>query len=302
MPEGVSVKRILLTAVIALLALSLPAIDAEAKRLGGGNSSGMKRAAPEPSKAAPAQAAPAPAAPAPTPAAPAAPPPRSSWMGPIAGLAAGIGLAALASHFGFGGALANVMTMVLIGVAVMFLIGFLLRRFGKSRPQEGLQGMQFSGAGAPFPGQPPLNAAPQASGSPEMPVQAAAVAAPAAVANDGFDTAGFEQIAKRVFLRLQQANDAADQNDLRRFTTPEMFSGIQQELLERKGFQHTEVLQLDSKVIERVEENGMQIVSVRFSGMLREQAEAERFDEVWHLVRPLDGSRDWAIAGIQQSS
>ena len=293
-------KRILLTAVIALLALSLPAIDAEAKRLGGGNSSGMKRAAPEPSKAAPAQAAPAPAAPAPTPAAPAAPPPRSSWMGPIAGLAAGIGLAALASHFGFGGALANVMTMVLIGVAVMFLIGFLMRRFGKSRPQEGLQGMQFSGAGAPFPGQQPLNAAPQASGSPEIPVQAAAVAAP--VANDGFDVAGFEQIAKRVFLRLQQANDAADQNDLRRFTTPEMFSSIQLELLERKGFQHTEVLQLDSKVIERVEENGLQIVSVRFSGMLREQAEAERFDEVWHLVRPLDGSREWAIAGIQQSA
>ena len=293
-------KRILLTAVIALLALSLPPIDAEAKRLGSGSSSGMKRAAPEPSKAAPAQAAPAPAAPAPT--APAAPPPRSSWMGPIAGLAAGIGLAALASHFGFGGALANVMTMVLIGVAVMFLVGFLMRRFGKSRSQTGLQGMQFSGAGAPFPGQQPFNAAPQASGSPEIPVQAAAVAAPAAVANDGFDVAGFEQIAKRVFFRLQQANDAADQNDLRRFTTPEMFSVIQLELLERKGFQHTEVLQLDSKVIERVEENGLQIVSVRFSGMLREQAEAERFDEVWHLVRPLDGSRDWAIAGIQHSS
>jgi len=289
-------KALTLLAVVLTFGLATISInDAEAARLGGGKSSGMQRSAPP---------AATPRAPSAAPAAPAAPAPAAqpgrSWMGPLAGLAAGIGLAALASHFGFGGALANVMTMVLIGVAVLFLVGFLMRRFGKSRPQQGLQGMQFSGAGAPFPGQQPLNAAPQASGSPEIPVQAAAVAAP--VANDGFDVAGFEQIAKRVFLRLQQANDAADQNDLRRFTTPEMFSSIQAELLERKGFQHTEVLQLDSKVIERVEENGLQIVSVRFSGMLREQAEAERFDEVWHLVRPLDGSRDWAIAGIQQSS
>jgi len=25
---------------------------------------------------------------------------------------------------------------------------------------------------------------------------------------------------------------------------------------------------------------------------------AEPFNELWHLVKPLDGSREWAIAGI----
>nr|HET7858121.1 Tim44 domain-containing protein [Caldimonas sp.] len=44
-----------------------------------------------------------------------------------------------------------------------------------------------------------------------------------------------------------------------------------------------------------------QVVSVRFHGLIREEAEAGAtpFDEVWHLVRPGDGSREWAIAGIQ---
>jgi predicted lipid-binding transport protein (Tim44 family) len=118
----------------------------------------------------------------------------------------------------------------------------------------------------------------------------------------GFDAAGFEQIAKQVFIRMQAANDAGDQSDLRRFTTPQMYASIQSELLARKGAtQRTDVLQLDAQVLESVEEHGEQIVSVRFWGLIREQSEsaAENFDEVWHLVRPLDGSREWAIAGIQ---
>ena len=49
-------------------------------------------------------------------------------------------------------------------------------------------------------------------------------------------------------------------------------------------------------------DDGKQIVSVRYHGLIREDdaGEAVPFDEVWHLVRPEDGSRSWAIAGIQQ--
>jgi predicted lipid-binding transport protein (Tim44 family) len=313
-----------LTALVAILTLGLPSFDAEAKRLGGGTSSGMKRTAPPPtndvSKGTPAQQA-APATQQAAAAAPAAAAtPKRSWMGPIAGLAAGLGIAALASHFGMGGALANIMTMLLIGVAVMFLIGFLMRRFGKSKTQP--QGMQLAGAGAPFgqqngysepmatPAAAPMayNTAPaavtaMASAAAAAPLTAAVSApAPVVAPADGFDSHGFEQLAKRVFIRLQAANDAGDQVDLRRFTTPEMYGVVQQELLDRKGaIQRTDVLQLDAKIIERAQENGQQIVSVRFWGSIREQSEgaAENFDEVWHLVRPLDESREWAIAGIQ---
>ena len=43
-------------------------------------------------------------------------------------------------------------------------------------------------------------------------------------------------------------------------------------------------------------------MSVRYHGLIREEkdAGATPFDEVWHLVKPVDGSREWAIAGVQQ--
>jgi predicted lipid-binding transport protein (Tim44 family) len=294
------VKRAVLTLIVSALTLSLLSAGVDAKRLGGGGSSGMKRSVPTQSqsvKPAPAQPnqqnqqAAAPAAPA-APVAPAAVPPKRSWLGPIAGIAAGLGIAALASHFGLGGALANVMTMVLLAVVAMAVIGFLMRRFGnKGRAQQ--PAMQFAGGGA-APFQQPTPLYPQA-----------ATTAPTARTDDGFDAAGFEQIAKRVFIRMQAANDAGDQADLRRFTTPEMYGVVQQELLDRRGAaQNTEVLQLDARVIDRAEEHGDQIVSVRFWGQIRERSHLapEDFDEIWHLVRPLDGSREWAIAGIQATA
>jgi predicted lipid-binding transport protein (Tim44 family) len=55
-------------------------------------------------------------------------------------------------------------------------------------------------------------------------------------------------------------------------------------------------------VLDVATEADRQIVSVRFHGLIREEADAPAvpFDEVWHLVKPADGSREWAIAGIQQ--
>ncbi|MCV2365257.1 39S ribosomal protein L45 [Paucibacter sp. DJ1R-11] len=314
-------KRALLSALIALTAvsaLSLTSFDAEAKRLGGGGSAGMKRTTPSQSDAGKASPPAQQAAPAPQQAAPAVPAaagaaaaaPKRNWMGPIAGLAAGLGLAALASHFGMGGALANVMTMLLIGGAVLLLVTFLMRRFGGAKTQA--PGMQYAGAGAgagngsgnnmPMPFQTAQPSPVQQPASVAAPLAAVPSAPAAQAATGNSEDAAFEQLAKRVFIRLQAANDAGDQTDLRRFTTPEMYGVVQQELLDRKGaVQRTDVLQLDARVIERVQENGQQIVSVRFWGLIREQSEAaaENFDEVWHLVRPLDESREWAIAGIQ---
>ncbi|RZJ08634.1 MAG: Tim44 domain-containing protein [Rubrivivax sp.] len=228
----------------------------------------------------PQQAAPAKQAAA-TPAAAAAP--KRSWMGPIAGIAAGLGIAALASHLGLGGELANFMTMLLLGIVAFIAIRFLMRRFASPKPQlAAAGGHQFQAA---EPAWNPAAAAPASSGG---------------VASD-FDSAGFEKIAKQVFIRLQTANDAGDQADLRRFTTPQMYASIQHDVLERGGkAQRTEVLQLDAKVVDIATENGEQIVSVRFSGLVREESDhaATDFDEVWHLIKSGEG---WLIAGIQQT-
>ncbi len=290
-------NRFLALSLATVLAIALPAHDAEAKRLGGG---GIKRSVPTQTtpqtppaqQPAPQQAAPAKQAAA-TPAAPAAAPKRS-WLGPIAGLAAGLGLAALASHLGFGEGLANFMMIALLAMVAFVAIRFLMRRFAAPRPQ-------LAGAnGANFQAQQPAWNPP--AGSAAAPMATAAAAAPVSTVPADFDAAGFEKIAKQVFIRLQAANDAGDQADLRRFTTPQMYASIQHDLLERGSQpQRTEVLQLDASVVDVATENGEQIVSVRFWGLVREASEraAEDFDEIWHLARSGDG---WLIAGIQQTA
>lgn len=315
-------KNLALMAAALLLGATLTLSDAEAaRRLGGGASSGMQRQSVMPSSpthnAAPTQAPHQQAAPAAakqpaqaTPPTQPQQPPKRSWMGPLAGLAAGIGLAALASHFGFGEQLASFMMMALLGVVVVAVIGYFMRK--KAAPA---QGMQYAGAGAGAgmgagmgSGMGANYASP--ASTPEFTPVLGGSAAPAA-ANLGsggghvpadFDSAGFVRNAKVNFIRLQAANDAGNLDDIREFTTPEMFAEIKLAIDERKGArQTTDVAQLNAEVIDVSEEATRYIVSVRFNGLIGEDGAApEAFDEVWHMTKPLDSSRGWVIAGIQQ--
>lgn len=299
-------KRIFLTLSLAVMSLSFLAtsLPVEAKRLGGGASSGMKRQAPPPSQSP--QSTPAqPASPTnPAPGAAAAQGKRS-WMGPIAGLAAGLGIAALMSHLGLGEAFGNFLMLALLALVAVFTIRFLMRRFGNTAPARNPaapQGMQF--AGMPLP---PERRDPQPAAFGSGSVNTGLVSAPAAAGRGlpaGFDTAAFERIAKLIFIRMQAANDAGNLEDLRQFATPEMFATFKLDLQDRQGAQQeTDVVQLNAQVLEFVEEGPQQVVSVRFHGLIREVKDAPTaaFDEVWHLVKPLDGSREWAIAGIAQN-
>ena len=305
----------LLTAALAL-GLTLATGDADAaKRFGGGKSSGMQRQ--ELSQPKSATATPATPAQAPTAAAvpnraqqagaPAAPQaqPKRSWMGPLAGLAAGIGLAALASHFGFGEELASMMMMGLIAVAVMMLIGFFMRRRAASQQPA------LAGAGAVnYTGSNPA----QYSGSSTQPAYAAASSGAGAALADAqpagsipadFDAEAFVRNAKVNFIRLQAANDARNLEDIREYTTPELFAEIKMNWMEQSGSaQKTDVVSLNAEVLDVTEEAARYIVSVRFTGLLREDANAapEAIDETWHLTKPRSGNSGWLVAGIQQNA
>ena len=296
-------KPFSLLAAVLVLGVTLFAADAEAKRLGGSKSFGMQRStAVDKTPSAPTTAA-APAAGA----AGAAAAPSRSWMGPVAGLAAGLGLAALASHLGFGEAFANMLMIALLVMAVIAVIGFVMRK--RAVAQGG--GMAYAGAGAAAgqaamrnPSVQPLQrqaTAPAAGGSLIGSAIGAGTAQTARWPAD-FDAEGFARHAKVNFIRLQAANDEGNLDDLRQFTTPEMFAELQMDLAERGGTaQHTEVVRLDAEVLEVVEEGNRYIVSVHFHGLIREdRQDAEAFSEVWHLVKPREGG-GWVIAGIQQA-
>lgn len=317
-------KQWLIGALVAVVAATSVPTDAEARRFGGGGLSGMQRNmpartapnAPPPKPATPAQpqqAAPANAATAG--AAPAAAAAKRSWMGPIAGLAAGLGIAALMSHLGLGEAFGNFLMLALLAVAAIFLVRFVMRRMAGGTPARG---PALASAGGPSPWQAPatsersaLDAAPasasvpQASGEAALsPAAVTAPAVPAAFVPAAFDSEGFSRIAKMIFIRMQAANDSADLDDLRRFTTPEMFAVARLEIQERgPAAQNTDVVRVDADVLDVADEADRQIVSVRFHGQIVEQAGAAPadFDEIWHLVKPHDDSRNWAIAGIEQS-
>jgi len=233
-------------------------------------------------------------------------------MGPLAGLAAGLGIAALMSHLGMDEEFGNMIMMVLLAGLAFVAIRFVMSRMrgSQARPaMAGSNGLQF--AGAPEGANAPWSAGSSSSGSAPEPVPPAPAAPvmPAAFAASplvpvGFDQEGFERIAKMIFIRLQAANDSADLNDLRQFTTPEMFAAIKLDLQDRSGAaQHTDVVRVDAEVADFSDEAERQVVSVRFHGLIREEqgGEANPFNEIWHLVKPRDGTREWAIAGIQQT-
>lgn len=261
--------------------LSLTTFDAEARRMGGGKSFGMQRSAPAQRQAAPQQQN--------TP--PAATPQKRSWMGPIAGLAAGLGLAALMSHLGLGEEFAN---MLLIALAV--LAAWMAFRYF-TRNKTASTGLNYAHA-APNPIKAPTQFDARGLGG---------TGAATPVANSlpaGFDEAAFVREAKINFIRMQAANDAGNTEDIRAFTTPELFAEIRMQLAERgQATQVTDVVKLNAEVLECAEENNQLIASVRFHGLITEDnSVAAPFDETWHLVKPADGKGGWLVAGIQQNN
>ena len=292
-------KRIAIALFAAVIGVGVMVQPVEAKRLGGGKSSGISRD----STAMKRDATPAtPSAPAAS--AAAATPPKqgmSRFLGPLAGLAAGIGLAAMLSHFGMGEGMANIlMILALVMVGVFAFRWFMSKRQaapGMGAP-NGLQpAMQYSGAPNNVEPFRPANLTPAGGLGGSVPSQVANIPA-------DFDVEGFLRQAKLNYIRLQAANDRGDMDDLRQFCTPEMFAEIQMQYQERnKSKQETDVMQLNAELLDVSIESTRTLASVRYSGQVREEANAapESIDEIWHLTKPADGSRGWSLAGIQQS-
>jgi predicted lipid-binding transport protein (Tim44 family) len=270
-------KRFLMLLTIVLTSASLFAATAEAKRLGGGGSFGKQQTV------APQQVQ---KAPAPTPGTAAG----NKWIGPLAGLAIGAGLGALFMGGGLGGAMGG----ILIALATTALVIFLIAKFRKPQP------MQYAGARAPYGNLQPVQ---QVYGG-----SAAPVATSTAYTRDipaDFPVESFLRSAKSSFIRLQAANDLKDLNDIREYTTPEMFAEISMQIQERdEAPQQTDVVAINGDLLQVVNVGDIAIASVRFTGRLRENnGAAESVDETWHVQKNLrDDKSVWLLAGIHQTT
>lgn len=280
-------KRLMISLFALALGVGFAFEDAEAKRLGGGRSVGTQRSMDAPRPAAPPAATPA------APANPAAQPQRNRWLAPLAGLAAGLGLAYL-----FGDHLAPLMGGILLALAIGVGVMLLLRLLSKSR-QPALQGAQGEGRPTQYTGLGNDMGArlPPAAGSPDFRSQFKAKIP------EGFDVEQFLRQAKKSFIALQAANDAGDVSAVRDLVTDELYRQLEADVIARHGAkQRTEIVTLNADLLEVVTEGGQHWASIRFSGMLREEDSGApaAFEEIWNLQKPVDGSTGWMLAGIQQ--
>jgi predicted lipid-binding transport protein (Tim44 family) len=314
---------------IAVMAMGLFAatasLDAEAqRRLGGGMSFGkpsptlQQRQATPPAKP---QQSPQQAAPSAQPAAAGAPAAAartaSPWRGALMGLAAGLGLAALASWLGLGEAFAMFLMVALLALVAMAVFGMLMRRARPPQPA-------YPGAAPPSPatwhgtGGPSFNPMPreQAGASARAAMPAPVVGRPGSAMDElmrggsrldepwgipaDFDRDAFLTHARTYFGRLQDAWAKNDLDQLAEFSTQEMFTALTHELRARGPVGSVEVVALDAKLLGMEHDASEHLASVRFTGTMRVDGELESFDEVWNLAKPVDGRTGWLLAGIQQ--
>lgn len=333
-----------LWSVMLVCAMALGSQDTWAKRLGGGLSFGKQSGNVTQRSTAPSQPQAAPQAPSqnaaarpatanPATAATAAAPKRP-WGAMLGGLAAGLGLAWLASALGFGEGFAQFLMFALLATFVVAAIGMLMRRRAAS---SSAGNMAYQSAGGPLaqsgnsqfdPATPrsysPKNVGNDASARPWERSGSASLdtAHPSATGGSligaalggnqnwgvpaGFDVEGFLKASKSNFVSLQDAWDRSDIPSLRAMMTDGMLEQIRSQLAEREATSGassntTEVVMLNAQLLGIEELDDAYMASVEFSGMIREDVSAgpNPFREVWNITRPKTGSGGWLVAGVQ---
>ena len=239
----------------------------------------------------------------------------------LGGLAAGLGLAWLASSLGMGEAFANILMIALLGVVIMGVIGWVMRSRRSAASSPG--GLAYQGAGpAAMPGAySPNNVGNDASARPwerngmafdaSRQQQGTGSLIGSGLSGsqnwgipEGFDAEGFLTAAKRNFVTLQSAWDRSDITTLRSMMTDDMLTEVRHQLAERQpgapaNVTHVEGLEAQLLGIEDLGDAYM--ASVEFSGMVREEQGAglSPMREVWNMTKPKNGTSGWLVAGLQ---
>ncbi|WP_076750778.1 Tim44 domain-containing protein [Desulfatitalea tepidiphila] len=223
--------------------------------------------------------------------------PTASPMGRTGGMLGGLLMGGLIGSLLFGGGLGaggiGLLDILLIGGGLFLLFRFLQARRMAAASAAGSGGMAFARDTDPAWGwaggaldDETESASPQQAGLPP-----------------GFDADEFLKGAQALYVRLQNAWDKRDLEDIRQFTSPEVFSEIQRQAEEDPSPGKTELLLITPRLLEVRDTQDQTIASVLFDVMLREDEDdlSKQVREVWHFSREL-GNPDsfWQLEGIQQ--
>jgi predicted lipid-binding transport protein (Tim44 family) len=274
--------------IFMALCISLTfALDAHAKRFGGGKSFGsapshQTRQAPQQTQAAPNQAGRQ---------TPAAASGASRWLGPLAGLAAGGLLASMFMGDGFEGI--QFMDILIFGV-----IAFLLFRFLAARRRQ----QQPAMAGhAPMQREMPQQPATSIFGGSAAPV----AAAPVINAPAWFNEQSFVAAAREHFLSLQQHWDANEMDKISEFVTPQLLGFLKQERAEiGDAYQATYIDDLQIQLDGVDDDAEKTTATLTFSGVSKTSRfdQGEPFSESWRMERAQGENQPWLVAGIRQNA
>jgi predicted lipid-binding transport protein (Tim44 family) len=330
-----------LWSVVLVAMLAFAHADADARRMGGGKSVGKQSsnvtqrdaATPPATPGAPAQTATNAAAAKPASAAAPAAAAKKPWGAMLGGLAAGLGLAWLASSLGLGEGFGNILMIALLAVAAFAIFKMVMRaRSGGNNRLAAAGGAPFAfqGAGAATPEAAqvprqysPANVGNDASARPwersgmafdaSRQQQGAGTMIGSGLSGsqnwgipEGFDAEGFLTAAKRNFVTLQAAWDRSDIATLRSMMTDSMLEEIRTQLTERESHRgdqpnHTDVVMVEAQLLGIEELDDGYMASVEFSGMIREELSAgpSPFREVWNMTKAKTGASGWLVAGVQ---
>ncbi len=274
--------------IFMALCISLTfALDAHAKRFGGGKSFGsapshQTRQAPQQTQAAPNQAGRQ---------TPAAASGASRWLGPLAGLAAGGLLASMFMGDGFEG-------IQFMDILIFGLIAFLLFRFLAARRRQ----QQPAMAGhAPMQREMPQQPATSIFGGSAAPV----AAAPVINAPAWFNEQSFVAAAREHFLSLQQHWDANEMDKISEFVTPQLLGFLKQERAEiGDAYQSTYIDDLQIQLDGVDDDAEKTTATLTFSGVAKTSRfdQGEPFSESWRMERVQGENQPWLVAGIRQNA
>jgi predicted lipid-binding transport protein (Tim44 family) len=316
---------------LVTMSLALLVGQAEAaKRFGSGKSIGQQSSNVTQRQTAPAQGATNTPTNTPAAAPAAAAAPKKPWGAMLGGLAAGLGLAWLASSLGLGAAMGQFMMFALLALVIMMLVGWFMRSRQNKGVAQPASPFAFQGAGAGQAAAPasyrPENVGNDASARPwertttafDNAGMTSATAATGSMIGSGlagsqswgipagFDTDGFLKSAKANFVSLQAAWDKSDIGALRAMMTDTMLKEIQAQLADREAHTGgpvnlTEVVMIEAHLLGIEDLGDAYMASVEFSGMIREEPSAgpNPFREVWNMTKSKNGPSGWLVAGVQ---